>query len=177
MFEGSGRPTPPAGPGGADAVGRQPGDERVPNCYSHKRGNPVEEVSNEEICSTGSSDKPDSGEHTGFVCARGPGFAQSVPAAPTNLAGATASGQVKLGWDDPGDSSISSYDYRVGTTATDGTTTWSPDWTSIAGSDATTVSHTATGLADGTSYTFQVRAVNTTGPGAAPSTTAILNEP
>ncbi len=100
-----------------------------------------------------------------------PALAQSVPAAPANLAGAAGDAQVTLSWDDPGDSSISSYDYRVGTTS-GGTTTWSPDWTSISGSDATTTSHVVTGLTDGTEYNFEVRATNANGDGAAASVTA-----
>ena len=40
-------------------------------------------------------------------------------------------------------------------------------WQDIAGSDANTTSHTVTGLTNGQSYTFRVRAVNRAGPGEA----------
>ena len=40
-------------------------------------------------------------------------------------------------------------------------------WQDIPSSDASTTSYTVTGLADGTAYYFQVRAVNTVGDGAA----------
>ena len=40
-------------------------------------------------------------------------------------------------------------------------------WQDIAGSDANTTSHTVTGLTNGQSYTFQLRAVNRAGPGKA----------
>ena len=40
-------------------------------------------------------------------------------------------------------------------------------WQDIAGSDANTTSHTVTGLTNGQSYTFQLRAVNQAGPGEA----------
>ena len=95
----------------------------------------------------------------------------AVPDAPTSLAGTAGNAQVALGWDDPGDSSITGYQYRVGTTS-NGVTTWDPDWTDIANSDADTTSYTVTGLTNGTAYTFEVRAVNASGDGAAASTTA-----
>ena len=96
----------------------------------------------------------------------------AVPDAPTGLAGTAGDAQVALSWDDPSDTSITGYEYRVGTTATDGTVTWSPDWTDIANSDDQTTSYTVTGLTNGTAYTFEVRAVNASGDGAATSTTA-----
>ncbi len=100
-----------------------------------------------------------------------PALAQSVPAAPANLAATTGDGQVTLDWDDPSDSSITGYDYRVGTTS-NGTTTWSPDWGGISGSDDSTTSYTVTGLTNDTAYTFEVRAVNANGDGTASSVTA-----
>ena len=86
-----------------------------------------------------------------------------APAAPTNLTATAGHGQVTLSWTDPGDSSITKYQYN-----TDGGTTF----TDVPGSDATTTSYTVTGLTGGTEYTFAVRAVNPTGPGEAATVTA-----
>ena len=60
---------------------------------------------------------------------------------------------------------VTSYQYRQ---STDGGTTWSPDWTAVTGSDADTTEHTRTGLSNGTTYTFELRALNgsTEGPSA-----------
>ena len=59
---------------------------------------------------------------------------------------------------------VTSYEYRQ---STDGTT-WSPDWTAVAGSGAATVDHRVTGLVNGTTYTFELRALKdgTAGPSA-----------
>ena len=62
-------------------------------------------------------------------------------------------------------------------------TTWNPDWTDIAASDAATTTHTVTGLTNGTAYLFQVRACATTGQNGcyaasvAASTTPSAGEP
>ena len=64
---------------------------------------------------------------------------------------------------------ITGYEYRQ---STDGGKNWNPDWTDIPGSDASTVSHQVTGLRNDTGYTFQVRAVNAVGKGAASEDTA-----
>ena len=56
----------------------------------------------------------------------------------------------------------------------DGGTNWSPDWTDISGSGATTTSYTVTGLTNGTTYRIELRAVRGTsnaGPSAATSAT------
>ena len=52
---------------------------------------------------------------------------------------------------------VTSYQYRQ---STDGGTTWNPDWTAITGSGAATTEHLLTGLANGTTYTFELRALN-----------------
>ena len=66
--------------------------------------------------------------------------------------------QVTLTWDDPSDSDIARYQYRQ----KEGTGKYG-NWTNIAGSDDKTVSHVVTGLTRGTTYSFQVRAMNTGG--------------
>ena len=91
-----------------------------------------------------------------------------VPCAPRNLRGEAGGGQVTLRWSPPacdGGSALSRYDYRQ---SADGGATWSPKWTS-AGLDT---ARTLTGLINGTTYTFEVRAVNTVGFGASVRTTA-----
>ena len=71
-------------------------------------------------------------------------------AAPTGLTAEAGDGQVKLIWSDPGNSTITGYELSIDGGA----------FAEIVGSDAATTSHTATGLINGRSYTFAVRAVN-----------------
>ena len=77
-------------------------------------------------------------------------------------------GAVALRWTTPLDngSAITGYEVRQ---STDGGSMWVPDWTSIEESDATTTSHTVSGLTNGVEYTFEVRAVNEVGPGGVQS--------
>ena len=65
--------------------------------------------------------------------------------------------QIALSWNDPGDSTITKYQYTQ--RSEDGG--WAA-WTDISGSGATTTSHTVTGLTNGTEYTIAVRAVKGT---------------
>ena len=71
------------------------------------------------------------------------------PLAPTGLAATAGDEQIALVWTDPGDTSIASYQYRLGAFGA---------WTTVPGSDATTTEHTVTGLTNGTAYTVQLRA-------------------
>ena len=77
----------------------------------------------------------------------------SPPAAPTNLTAVVGNGAVRLNWTAPA-GPITRYEYTQ-----DGGGTW----TSTGSTNAT---HTITNLTNGTTYTFQVRAVNTGGNGA-----------
>ena len=79
-------------------------------------------------------------------------FATATPffAAPANLSVAPGYGEVTLTWDDPGNNTITGYEL-----STDGGTNYSSITVSGAG---TTINHTVTDLAGGTSYTFGVRA-------------------
>ena len=90
-----------------------------------------------------------------------PAAPTTVPAKPANFAAAAGNGQVVLSWDNPNDASIIRWQVRRKTTGDYGS------WSNISGSGPTTISHTVTGLTNGTLYTFQVRAVNGTGDGAA----------
>ena len=95
----------------------------------------------------------------GTVCAppRPPGPVgprTSAPDAPRNLLADATDGAVTLMWEAPEDDGgtvITDYEYRIDQRG---------DWISI-GSTATT--HTVTGLVNGTTYVFQVRAVNRVG--------------
>ncbi len=75
------------------------------------------------------------------------------PAVPTNLAAVAGDSQVVLTWDNPGNTAITSYEVRQRTGSAD----WGT-WAAIASSSATTVTHTVTGLTNGVTYQFQVRA-------------------
>ena len=84
-----------------------------------------------------------------------------APAAP-NLSAAPGETEVTLTWDDPGNNTITKYQYRRKTGAGD-----YGNWTDIGGSGASTDSYRVTGLTNGTVYTFGVRAKNVGGNGAA----------
>ena len=84
----------------------------------------------------------------------GSGPRQTVPDAPTNLLADGGDAAVTLAWDAPENddgSEITDYEYRIN---------GRNPWISIGSTDTT---HTVTGLVNGTTYTFQVRAVNRIG--------------
>ncbi len=82
-----------------------------------------------------------------------------VPAKPADLTATAGDREVTLTWDDPGDPSISGWQYRYGPAGEFG------DWTGIPDSDAGTTGYTVTGLKYGASYVFRVRALNAGGNG------------
>ena len=86
-----------------------------------------------------------------------------VPDGPANLSATARSQEVGLTWDGSADSTITKYQVR-----TDSGT----NFADIEGSSAATTATTVTGLTNGTAYTLAVRAVNDSGPGAAPRVTA-----
>ena len=89
-----------------------------------------------------------------------------APQRPAGLRATPGDKQVKLAWTPPDvHRPVTSYQYRQ---STDGGTTWSPDWTAITGSGAATAEHLLTGLTNGRTYTFELRALNgsTAGPSA-----------
>ena len=108
-------------------------------------------------------------------------------ASPANMTATPGDpGEVKLGWDDPNDITITKYQYRHRLNTTN---TWNPDWSDISNSGATTTAHTLTGLTNGANYVFEVRAVRDNrfsptsrdsaipqGPLAAPSNLTVDNE-
>ena len=102
---------------------------------------------------------------------------QDPPAAPTNLSATPGDRQVRLKWDNPKDFKITEYEVSTDYNTTDGSGTF----TYISSSHENTTAHTVTRLSDdpatpltnGTTYTFAVRAMNGTGPGAASTVDAM----
>ena len=82
------------------------------------------------------------------------------PAAPTGMTAAAGDGSVTLSWTNPGDATVTGYQYR----SRHAGVAWSA-WTNVANSDADTTSYTVTGLTNGTEYRFKLRAVNAAGAG------------
>ena len=87
----------------------------------------------------------------------------TVPGSPGSLSAAAGNKQVALSWSAAASngSAIQRYEYRRG----------SGSWTTVSGGGSAR-SQTVTGLTNGTSYTFSVRAVNGVGAGTAASASA-----
>ena len=86
----------------------------------------------------------------------------SLPAAPAGFAAAAGNGQVVLTWTNPNNAGITGYELGHGKTGVRA----GAAWTAIPGAGATTVTHTVTGLENGSEYSFRLRAVNPAGDGA-----------
>ena len=82
---------------------------------------------------------------------------------PNSFTAVAGDGHVWLGWRSPADFTISGYQYQQKTGGD-----FDDVWTNIPGSRSGTTFHIVTGLNNGTSYTFRVRAVNAAG-GSDPS--------
>ena len=98
------------------------------------------------------------------ITANAPSAPEGAPAIPTGLTASPGDGSVTLSWDNPGDSSITSYEYQVNhnNTSTGNLSGWGPR-TTISGSGPDTTSHTFKGLANGKEYRFKLRAANALG--------------
>ncbi len=83
----------------------------------------------------------------------GPGGGAQVSATPSGvvLSALGRDGAVLLSWVYTGSASVTGWEVRQ---STDGGTTWSPDWSSIAGSDGLTRRHTVGSLTNGVRYTI-----------------------
>ena len=90
------------------------------------------------------------------------GTATSSPAKPADFRAKAGDGRVTLIWSDPDSRTITRYEWRQ----RGGNNDWS-EWTGIARSGADTTSYIVKGLTNNMVYRFQVRAVNSIGPGAA----------
>ena len=93
---------------------------------------------------------------------------ESVPAAPSGLSATGGTRGITLSWTDPGDSSITGYQFRERPSFDSEWWCWSGIWAS----GASTVTHRVAGLSSGTTYRIQVRARNAVGTGLASEVTA-----
>ena len=95
------------------------------------------------------------------------------PAKPTGLTATAGDARVALSWTDPGDSTITKYQYLQKT----GNADWPTDWVDIptsAPGETNAASYTVTSLTNGTAYQFRIRAVNAAGNSAqSEATTAV----
>lgn len=85
----------------------------------------------------------------------------TVPGAPTSVSGTSGSSQVALSWTAPasnGGSAITGYSVRHSTNG-------GVSWSTPVSTGSTSTSYTVTGLTNGTSYIFQVAAINSIGTG------------
>ena len=89
----------------------------------------------------------------------------AVPLAPSGLSATASDSEITLSWSDPGNATISGYEL-----SSDG----GDSFTAISGSDASTTSHTVTGLTNGTTYSFVLRALNASGNGATSELNALM---
>ena len=78
----------------------------------------------------------------------------TTPEKPVNFTAIAGDRQVTLNWTDPSNSDITGYQFQQKEGSGD-----YGNWTIILGSTAATVSHTVTGLTNGTVYTLRIRAV------------------
>ncbi len=101
--------------------------------------------------------------------AAGPFTPPTPPGAPEGLTATAGDGSATMTWTNPGDASITGYQYQV---QEDGGS-WS-EHTPIGGSGAGTTSHQVNGLANGSSYNFNLQAVNGAGASPASHTSATL---
>ena len=105
----------------------------------------------------------------------GRGATNVTLAAPANLSALADSGLVDLTWDPPAsDTDVTRHEYRY--RAQPGGT-WPETWTEIPDSArdaANEGSYRVTGLSDGATYAFQLRAANDRGPGGTAEVTAVV---
>lgn len=94
--------------------------------------------------------------------------AVTVPAAPSGLTATAGADAVALSWNDPGDGSITKYQWRELPSFDSRWWCWSGIWAS----GAATTSHRVPKLPSGTAYKFQVRAENAAGFGPASEVSA-----
>ena len=97
-----------------------------------------------------------------------PTAGSTVPGAITNLSATPGNAQATLTWTAPsnGGSAITRYDYRY---STNGGSTWT-SWNEFSGLSTT---RNMTGMTNGTTYVFQVRAVNSIGAGNASNSASV----
>ncbi|MXY15731.1 MAG: fibronectin type III domain-containing protein, partial [Acidobacteria bacterium] len=94
------------------------------------------------------------------------------PSAPADLTAKAGNTQVTLAWTDPGDATITKYQFRYQV----GVSLWT-SWTDVPGSSASTTSHTLGGLLNDTPHKIELRAVRGSVAGAAASVSATPRPP
>ena len=92
--------------------------------------------------------------------------------APTGLGATPGDSEATLNWNGPGGGTVTKYQYRQ---SADGGGSWGA-WADTNTTPPTATSVTVTGLTNGTTYTFQVRAVTSAGSGL-PSATKTVTPP
>ncbi len=98
--------------------------------------------------------------------------AAAPPSAPNGLAATAGDGSISLTWEDPGDASITGYEYRV---YADREQDWR-EWKMIGGATDETTGHTLD-LTNGVLYRVQLRARNSAGAGEPSETSAMPQAP
>ncbi len=95
-----------------------------------------------------------------------PGVASPAPGVPEGFAARqTGVGHVELTWMASSNPlNVTGYEFRQD----------NGSWTTISGSDSRTVSHSVTGLTQGVTYTFRVRAKNSAGNGASSGAESVI---
>lgn len=96
--------------------------------------------------------------------------AAGLPAAPENLRAKSGDGQVELVWDDPLNPAITGWQFRYRTTGP------FTDWRGNPDSSASLARYTVTGLVNGVTHYFQLRARTASGPGPPSETAAAAPE-
>ena len=84
----------------------------------------------------------------------------NIPSKPTGFSATAGDGRVTISWNDPNAATITKYQYRR---SIDGGNNWSPNWTDLPGSGASTVTHVFNDVVPGLTYVVQIRAVNVHG--------------
>jgi len=84
---------------------------------------------------------------------------QVTPAKPSGLTTLAGDKLVELNWDNPSNTNITGYQIRYKLASDTYGSQLRSLWTDIPGSGSGTVTHTVTGLLNGTAYSFQLRAV------------------
>ena len=98
--------------------------------------------------------------------------ADAPPAAPIGLVATAGDGTIALTWDDPGDATITGYEYRV---FADREQDWR-EWKKIVSTTHQTTDHTLT-LTNGVGYRVQLRARNSAGVGEPSETSGTPQAP
>ena len=98
---------------------------------------------------------------------------RDTPGAPSGLTATAGHRSIALTWGDPGDASITGYEYRVHADREQGWREWRP----VTGSTHETTRHTLAGLTNRVRYRVEVRARSNSGAGTPSETSATPHAP